>query len=330
MRRPLAGEVLLALGCALLLIGTPQSASGEPTQADQAAADALFNEAQQLLEAGQFDAACPRFLESHRLDPAAGTLLNLGDCHERAGRTASAWGAFREAYALARQVGDKVREQEAQRRADALKPRLSYLTIEAAASEAQGALTITRGGREVAPGLWGVAVPVDPGAHAVVVSAPGKETWRTTVQVAPGGGTTRVVCPTLQISSVTSTPLEEKPPEFWSTQRVLGAALGSLGVASGVAGAVFGAQAMQLMNDSNRHCGEGDPGPCSARGVTLREHADQAATAANVMFIVGGVALVGGVVLFATAGPGGRGPAAAAVRVEAWPALGRVALTGQW
>ena len=41
----------------------------------------------------------------YRLDPGAGTLLNLGDCYEKSGRTASGWAAFREAVAVAHRTG---------------------------------------------------------------------------------------------------------------------------------------------------------------------------------------------------------------------------------
>ena len=71
---------------------------------DQAAARALFNEGRELLTAGRYAEACPKFEAARKLYASAGILLNLGDCYERLGRTASAWTEFGEAVSLARRT----------------------------------------------------------------------------------------------------------------------------------------------------------------------------------------------------------------------------------
>src|SRR5271154_1822433 len=63
----------------------------------KAAAQALFEEARQLMIDGKFGEACPKLEESERLDPGAGTLLNLGHCYEKNGQTASAWVTYKDA-----------------------------------------------------------------------------------------------------------------------------------------------------------------------------------------------------------------------------------------
>src|SRR5688500_18545046 len=90
------GRVLLA---GFLL--TPR-AEAVPTGSDKALAEVLFREGRQLLQRGETDAACEKFAESHRLDEALGTLLNLAVCHESQGRFASAWAEFHQAAATAR------------------------------------------------------------------------------------------------------------------------------------------------------------------------------------------------------------------------------------
>jgi hypothetical protein len=113
------------LAAAWFLCG-PAFAAGA---ADQAAAEALFNEAKKLVAAGDFEHACPKFAESNRLDPGSGTLLNVGACYEQIGKLASAWGAFNETAVTARNTGDAIRQDEATRRAAVLAPRLSKLSV---------------------------------------------------------------------------------------------------------------------------------------------------------------------------------------------------------
>src|SRR5262245_16290948 len=79
-----------------------------------AAAQALFDEAQKRVAAGDYEQACPKFKASYALDPGGGTLLNLADCLEKQGRTASAWSTFKDALVLARRDGRSERVEYAQ------------------------------------------------------------------------------------------------------------------------------------------------------------------------------------------------------------------------
>src|SRR5262249_46236771 len=68
----------------------PRPPGGAPSPEQAAMAEKLFDEARQLMLGHTYDEACAKFAESERLDPAAGTLLNLAVCHEAQGRTATA------------------------------------------------------------------------------------------------------------------------------------------------------------------------------------------------------------------------------------------------
>src|SRR2546425_547721 len=87
------------------VLGATSPAWADPSPTDKAASDVFFTDAKKLIEEGRFNEACPKFEESQRLDPTPGTLLNLGDCYKGASppRNASAWGAYRQAEAMARQ-----------------------------------------------------------------------------------------------------------------------------------------------------------------------------------------------------------------------------------
>ena len=74
---------------------------------DKAASVALFNEGRRLVGLGKLAEACPKFEASFSLVPGIGTQLNLADCYQQLGRTASAWATFRDAaIAAARSLVD--------------------------------------------------------------------------------------------------------------------------------------------------------------------------------------------------------------------------------
>ena len=72
-------------------------------------AERLFGEGKSALEAGHYAEACPKLAESQSLDPAAGTLLALGLCHEGEGKTATAWRELRQALEASQRAGRKDR-----------------------------------------------------------------------------------------------------------------------------------------------------------------------------------------------------------------------------
>jgi hypothetical protein len=164
--------------------------------AEEAAGAALFNEGRALLSAGKVEQACSKFLEARRLFRSVGILLNLGDCSEKLGKVATAWGAFTEAELLARNSGDTTRQAEAERRAKLLEGRLPKVTI--APAKPLPGLEVRWDGRIVGQGQWDSAIPVDPGEHTIEASAPGKATWTTKVNVDAKPVVSTVTIPALE------------------------------------------------------------------------------------------------------------------------------------
>lgn len=153
----------------------PTAARPAPSVEDKAAADALFDSALKMMQQGNYKEACTKLQKSHALDPAVGTLLNLGRCYREDGRTASAWTTYREAAALARQEGQSDREKLARDEASALESRLIRVRLIVSDEvKALPELAIEQNGQSVSLALVGEALPVNPGLQTVEVKAQGK------------------------------------------------------------------------------------------------------------------------------------------------------------
>src|SRR5947207_13365705 len=143
----------------LVVVVLASVASAQPSAETKAAADAVFDEGKKLVAAGDFEHGCQKFEASLRLFDQLGTRLNLGDCYEKAGRTASAWAEFRETASVAEKRGDN-RASYARSRADALAPKLTRLSV-TVKTRVPG-LIVRRDGNPISPELFDTAVPVDP------------------------------------------------------------------------------------------------------------------------------------------------------------------------
>lgn len=134
-------------------------------------ADQLFADGRRAADANDWPVACAKFARSYELEPSPGALLNLGDCEEHRDRLATAWRHF---HKLADQLPDTDERKElATRRAAAVLARAPRLRVSRA--HADTPCTVTRDGLVVAEATFGVAVPVDAGAHSLRVSAAGRK-----------------------------------------------------------------------------------------------------------------------------------------------------------
>ncbi len=288
-------------------------------QGDKATAEALFAEGRKLMAAGNYAAACPKFAASQKLDPGVGTMLNLADCYEKTGMTASAWATFREAASAARGAGSREREQVARERADALEKSLARVNITIDAKDARD-MQVKRDGIALEPAALGTPVPVDPGKHVIEVSAPGKKKWTQTVDVRPAAQIA-VRVPELaadgQVGTADTVTLgtTATSEQRGGVQRGVAIGLGGLGVAGLVVGSVFGLKASSKWSDAKQHCAA-VPENCNADGIALQQDATSAARISTIGFVVGGVGLAAGAVLWLTAPSSSRGGATVGIGFE--------------
>jgi serine/threonine-protein kinase len=279
--------------------GTGAAHAQEASGGDMAAAEALFAEGRKLSAAGGFAEACARFEASMSLVPRLGVQLNLADCYERVGRTASAWVMFGEAAALARRIDDP-RESFARQRQDALTPRLSRLRISVAQEGIEG-FSLTRDGVRVAPLVYGVEVPVDPGVHQIEATAPEHLPWSSRVVVSREGDVVAVVVPVLEteprppaapdVAPATRDALEDRrraTPLVW-----ISAGIGVVGIG---AGAALGLAARSLSREARPDC---DPSNnCTDAAYALIRRSRRDGNLATLAFGIGGAALATSIVLY--------------------------------
>jgi hypothetical protein len=301
-------------------------------------AETLFREGKKLLKQGDTAAACEKFEASERLEPTAGTELNLADCRERLGELATAWATFLKAAATAKHSDtDGKREAEARRRASALEPKLVHLRIIVAPEHPDG-MVVKRNETVVDQELWNQRVPVDPGDYTVAVEAPGYTPWhmelvvrdkdkkieipRLDKEITGGNETTHRSRPAPQ-DDESKVVVATRGPSM-TVQRKVGIALTAVGGGALIGAIALAAIASSNEDQSNMLC----PGTfCTDQhGIQLNTEARNDALYADIGFAVAGAAVVTGAVLWIT---GGRKPPVQ-VSMDASAKGASLAIGGTW
>lgn len=283
-------------------------------------ADALFREARALMKAGDFESACPKLEESYRLDPAAGTAVNLGDCFEKTGKVGSALLAYQDARKLILAGDPRIKPMEAQ--IAILDGRAPRVTITRATGAPRGT-KVKLDGRNIDAADFGKALVVNPGRVVIAVVAPGRERALHELRLEEGQSR-KVVAevgePLDDSPETEATPTsQDTDPEVapstkvdssdtGGSQRMVGYIMGGAGVIALGVGTAFWLRASSKDEEAT------DAGctstTCPAgRPQELSDSADGARRTANWSAGLGALALVGGVVLVLTS-PSGKEDAA--------------------
>jgi hypothetical protein len=294
--------VVVAVAAALVAHGGAARAESPPgpSATQQAAAEVLFVDGKKLVEQGAFGRACAKFAESQRLDPAAGTLLNLADCYERNGQLASAWVTFRDAVTASERDGREEWAEQARSRARLLDPRVPTFTVDVDPARAGEGLEITRDGSPVAPSSWGSAIPIDPTTSRFDARAPDKKPWTLVVTVDDAHPHALVSVPPLEDLHAAPQPAAAPEPARRSLQKPVSIGLAGAGVVSIGLGVAFGVTAIAKNDTAASRCPPSNRCTDSS-AVDLTSQAKNFATASTVAFAAGGALFAAGAVLFLTA-----------------------------
>jgi len=191
-RRPIPTRIIsiAAISACCALSALPPRA-----YAQSAEAEGLFEDGERLFAAGKLAEACDAYEASNRIEARAGTLIRLGECRERNSQIASAWSAFKDALARAK---DPVKRDLAKRKVAQLEPTVSHLSVIVAETRRVTDLAITRNGKPVDSGTWNHSLPIDGGSYTIASHATGFRDWTTTVVVATTGADIKVELPELE------------------------------------------------------------------------------------------------------------------------------------
>lgn len=340
-------------GLALLAAALLTTAEGRAQTAHPAAeimARELYEQAIEKMKHGDHAAACPMLEEVVRLLPeGVGARLTQASCYERDGRLASAWSAYMDTEAAASRARRRHQQVQAQAQAEALRPRLARLAVILPQEvRALPGLHVTCDDVTLGPAQWDTTFAVDRGAHTIRAIAEGRQTWEARVNVEADGEIGSVEIGELAAIEAAPTPApapdgrDAPSPDpqipalsaaaraaprdagsgFWSARRTLGVTLGGAGLLGVTLGTVAGATAIMKRDASDAHCTNNI---CNQDGFVLRGQSIQAGTISTVAFIVGGLSLVGGAWVFATAP---RNETRQGAQVALGP--GRIEIRGRW
>lgn len=321
-------KIAYALPVMLTILVLPARAA-----AQEAAADALFDSARTAMARRDFDRACEQFRASDKLDPAAGTELNLADCEEKRGHLASAWELFR-------MVEEKLSPNDervtvAHGRAQALQARVPRLTLELAADAPKNS-TVRDGSVELGSATFGIPLPVEPGSHELVVSAPGFAARSFQIQLAEGEVRSLVVSPGAAPSPpamplavpASSSPArtEQETTGSASNRRTFGFALAGVGVAGLGVAAITSVMVVSKKSAVDAGC-QADKS-CTSAGLDAAHSGRTLEVVSNVGWVVGAAALGAGAYFILTSGSSSKPSTAVALLPN--PAGGQLSLSRSW
>ena len=247
-------------------------------QADPEKADKIFQQAQELKQAGKTAEACAKYDESLRYNGSAvGTLLNVALCAEEANHVATALVYFTQARDLAREHNLNEHRAAADEHITKIEPLVPHLSIAFAEILTDTKLVIDD---KVFPITGANDIRVDPGTRHIVVTAPGRLPYETTVDIK------------VQEKKAVEIPKLKPPVTVSRSRRTIGKIITFSGVALIGTGIGIGFAA------DRKYQGEIDNGNCTKVGEDVMCNPQGYKTTSNALTLgtVGTVVGISGVV----------------------------------
>ena len=147
------------------------SARADPTPSELAAARELFARAEKDEDAGRWAEALDKVRRASSVKMTAGLRFHIALCEEKLGQLVAALADYTAADQAARQDNNKDVMDAVAEPLRTLRARVPTLTLDV--PTADGA-AVSLDGKPVPAGLFGVAMPVEPGSHRIEARAHGK------------------------------------------------------------------------------------------------------------------------------------------------------------
>lgn len=282
-------------------------------------ADALFKKAKKQLAEKRYPEACATFEQVDKIDPGIGAKLNVGKCYEEWGKLALAYRWYTDAEAMAAAEKDD-RAPKIHALAEELDTNVPRITLKIPdGADPDVVASITLDGKPVSEATFGIEQRVDPGAHVIEFTVEGKAKKKV-VPVERGGSSEigldipkgtgkkgsgwKAKKPAPNGDPSPEKPVVETPAPAGRNQRIAGIVIGASGVISiGIAGVVTLSARGDYKEALTDNC-MGSTSMCDATGLDKTHDARHTANIATVVTIIGGAAVIGGVVLYLTAPKG--------------------------
>jgi hypothetical protein len=219
---------------------------------------------------------------------------------------------------------------------NAAMPTLVLAATDPAGNDLVG-VTVTLDGAPLPDALGGRAVPVDPGSHTLHFEAAGKPPVDKTI-VAREGEKDRRVAVVIGASANAATAAPQASPaeqaSTWSTQKTLALVAGGVGLVGIGLGAGFGAAALSDWSTEQNDCKSKQSCTNPSGAESAHSSVETAGAVSTAGFIVGGVGLAAGAVLWFTAPRNpekGAPPASGTATLRVLPLVGpRAEGLGLW
>ncbi|HZO13569.1 MAG TPA: hypothetical protein VFB62_09925 [Polyangiaceae bacterium] len=254
----------------------------------------LFEACRAAKAENDLERACALCRESYELSRSVGPLLNLADCEEQRGRTATALEHWRASLTLLE--AEDPRSELARTQVSALEARVPTVTLTWPPTE----VSLSVDGAPVAGKP--ATLRLDPGTHALRVLGPGREPVEHRLVLADGDKKSIVLAPGAVRGPPKSPPEETTPSANRAdVQRAAGWTVGAIGAASLVVFAVTGVIILDRQATVDDLCDETTRTCTDARGVDAAEEGRTLNVVNAVALAVGIAGLGTGLVVLLTA-----------------------------